>query len=262
MVDCWNPSQYARFEREREQPFFDLLGLVRPERDMRVVDLGCGSGRLTRVLHERLHARETIGVDRSTRMLEAAPDLLPGLGFRQGSIEDFATDGSDRYDLIFSNAAFHWVVDHRSLIPRLRARLSDNGQLAFQVPAMHHSRSHALADELSREEPFRAALAGWTRVQPVLTPDEYARVLYDAGFAQQHVRLAVYPHVLESEDAVVEWMKGTLLTEYQRHLSEELREPFVDAYRRRLLSTNKASRPYFFPFQRILCWAAESRAKG
>src|SRR5690242_11526952 len=153
MVDCWNPSQYARFEREREQPFFDLLGLVRPDPDMRAVDLGCGSGRLTRVLHERLHARETLGIDRSAKMLEAAPDLLPGLAFREGSIEDFAAGGSDGYDLIVSNAAFHWVVDHRSLIRRLRARLADRGQLAFQVPAMHHARSHALADELAREEP-------------------------------------------------------------------------------------------------------------
>lgn len=257
MVDCWNPSQYAKFEREREQPFYDLLGLIRPTPDMRVVDLGCGSGRLTRVLHERLRARETVGIDRSAKMLEAMPDAVPGLSFREGTIEAFAA-GSESYDLIFSNAAFHWVLDHASLVPRLRARLMPGGQLAFQVPAMHGARSHAIADELAGEEPFSTALGGWHRPQPVLTPDAYARLLYDAGFDHQHVQLTVYPHVLDTEDDVVEWMKGTLLTEYQRHLPEELRNTFVETYRRRLLSPVRGRRPYFFPFQRILCWGALS----
>ena len=70
MTDTWNPAQYDRFERERKQPFFDLLSLVRPVPGMRVVDLGCGTGKLTEALHVRLQARDTIGIDRSARMLE------------------------------------------------------------------------------------------------------------------------------------------------------------------------------------------------
>ena len=54
-LDTWNPTQYEKFRGEREQPFFDLLAMVRPTPDMRVVDLGCGTGKLTRLLHARLH---------------------------------------------------------------------------------------------------------------------------------------------------------------------------------------------------------------
>ena len=54
--DVWNPSQYDRFRDERSQPFFDVLGFVRPRPKMRVVDLGCGTGELTRALHHRLEA--------------------------------------------------------------------------------------------------------------------------------------------------------------------------------------------------------------
>ena len=97
-MDTWNPTQYAKFQREREQPFFDLLDLVRPHPEMRVIDLGCGPGTLTRQLHQRLQARETVGLDRSARMLERAlTEPQPeGLRFEVGTIESWSS--SERYD--------------------------------------------------------------------------------------------------------------------------------------------------------------------
>ena len=253
-MDTWNPAQYDKFKREREQPFFDLLTLIKPVPDARVVDLGCGTGALTTLLHARLQARETVGIDRSPRMLEQAMrgDRPAGLRFEAGTIEAFAAHAE--YDVIASNAAFQWVDDHAALIPRLFAALAPGGQLAFQVPAMHDDPSHTIARELTDTEPFREAFGGWHRPQPVLTPDGYARLFDRVGFSQQHVRLAVYPHVLEGPESVVEWMKGTLLTEYERHLPAELFARFVDDYRVRLLARLERTRPFFFPFNRILCW--------
>jgi trans-aconitate 2-methyltransferase len=254
MSDTWNPTQYEKFQREREQPFFDLMTLVRPARGMRVVDLGCGTGKLTRLLHERLHARETIGLDRSSRMLESqrAEELPPGLRFEVSTVESFPGDRG-AFDLIFSNAALHWVEHHEALLARLVAALAPGGQLAFQVPASHHDRTHVVAEELTAVEPFRSALGGWHRPQPVLTPELYARVLYRLGFPDPDVRLIVYAHVLAGRDEVVEWMKGTLLTEYARHLPPDLFARFVGEYRARLLDQLPAEQPFFFPFKRILC---------
>jgi trans-aconitate 2-methyltransferase len=258
VTDVWNPTQYDKFRREREQPFFDLLALVKPVPDMRVVDLGCGTGQLTRLVHARLQARETVGIDRSARMLERvmAGERPAGLRFEIGAIETFAP--RDAYDLILSNAAFHWVEDHESLITRLTAALKPGGQLVFQIPAMHNATSHTIADDLAAAEPYRAAFGGWRRPQPVLTPDAYARLLFRAGCVDQTVRLVVYPHVLATPEHVVEWMKGTLLTEYERRLTPELFVRFVGDYRARLLSTLEDARPFFFPFNRILCWAQKS----
>lgn len=255
-MDTWNPEQYDKFRREREQPFFDLLAFVTPKPNLRVLDLGCGTGALTAEAHTRLRARETVGIDRSPRMLDAAlkAGAAAGLRFEVGTIEAF--QDRDAYDLILSNAAFHWVEDHASLVPRLFAALKPGGQLAFQVPAMHDSVTHRLAEELTTSEPFRSAFAGWHKRQPVLTPDAYAQLLYRTGFTGQRVRLTVYPHVLEGPEAVVDWMKGTLLTEYERRLPPDLFAEFVDAYRDRLLAKLDRTRPYFFPFNRILCWGA------
>ncbi len=258
-IDTWDPRQYDTFEREREQPFYDLLALVRRSSSMRVVDLGCGTGKLTRILHERLDAIETTGIDRSGKMLDSTRGaVLPGgLRFEIGTIEGFA-DSSARarcaFNLIFSNAAYHWVGDHGTLLPRLAAALAPGGQLAFQVPAQHEDPTHVTADELADTEPFRSAFGGWRRVHAVQSPEHYARLLYRCGFADPNVRLIVYPHVLASREAVVEWMKGTLLTEYARHLPPHLFERFVEEYRARLLPELDAAQPYFFPFKRILCW--------
>jgi trans-aconitate 2-methyltransferase len=268
-IDTWDPRQYDKFEREREQPFYDLLALIRPEPRMRVVDLGCGTGKLTRVAHQRLNALETTGIDRSDSMLkEIRAGAVPaGLRFEVGTIEAFVDraralqeDRSGGYDLILSNAAFHWVEDHDELVSGLYDALGPSGQFAFQVPAQHDSLSHVIADELTTVEPFRAAFGGWHRPQPVLTPDAYARLLHRCGFAAQKVRLIVYPHVLASRDGVVEWMKGTLLTEYARHLPPdgELFARFVEEYSRRLLARLEPDAPFFFPFKRILCWGQRS----
>ena len=259
MIDTWDPAQYEKFQREREQPFFDLLGMVRPAPLMRIVDLGCGTGKQTRALHEQLQARETIGLDQSLKMLESqASTALPaGLHFEVGTIEEFP--GSyGTFDLVFSNAALHWVDNHDALLPRLVSAVGPRGQLAFQVPAMHDEPCHEVAERLAAAEPFRSALHGWQLFHAVQTPRRYAQILHRLGFDALDVRLMIYPHVLPGPEAVVEWMKGTLLTEYARHLPADLFASFVDRYRALLLEELEPARPFFFPFKRILCSGRKS----
>jgi trans-aconitate 2-methyltransferase len=251
----WNPEQYGRFRDERARPFFDLLDLVQPRPGMRVVDLGCGTGELTRELHRRLAARETIGIDNSPAMLaRSAAFAGDGLRFEQGDIGAFASEGG--YDLVFSNAALHWIPDHEALLPRLAAALTETGQLAVQVPANDDHPSHTTAVEVAREAPFREALGGHVRESPVLAPEVYATLLHRLGFREQHVRLQVYAHELGSREAVVEWVRGSVLTDYERRLPAELWPRFLERYRERLLPQLDDTRPFFYPFKRVLMWGA------
>ena len=244
----WNPNQYERFKQERRQPFDDLLALVEKHPRMRVVDLGCGTGELTRDLHAHLGAEETIGIDNSeTMLLKSDAFGNEVLRFEQGDIEAFVADRP--FDLIFSNAALHWINDHESLFKRLAGFLAPHGQLAVQMPANETHASHRVAAEVASE--FGAK----PRVSPVLAPEDYASLLHRLGFARQTVRLQIYGHLLPSSSDVVEWVKGTLLTDYERQIDAARFGEFVDEYRARLLKVIGDARPYFYTYRRVLMWA-------
>src|SRR4051812_1659391 len=96
-TDTWDPGQYERFSDERSAPFFDLLALVEPFPGGSVVDLGCGRGELTRVLHERPGGGTTLGIDPSAAMLAKSEGFAgDGLRFELGDIGGGAP--ADRFD--------------------------------------------------------------------------------------------------------------------------------------------------------------------
>lgn len=253
----WSPAQYERFRDERSKPFFDLLALVRPREGMRVVDLGCGTGELTRQLHRTLGARETVGIDASEAMLGKSQAFAgDGLRFARSSIEAFRPDGP--LDLVFSNAALQWVPDHDALVARIASWLGPGGQLAVQIPSNDDHPAHTVAADVAREAPFRDALGGYVRVFPNLAITAYARLLERLGFEEQHVRMQVYVHRLASRDDVIEWVKGSLLTDYERRMPAELFARFLVRYREALHTVTDDERPYVYPFKRIHFWGIRS----
>ncbi|MEM7246750.1 MAG: methyltransferase domain-containing protein [Acidobacteriota bacterium] len=253
MSSPWDPQQYERFNTQRSQPFFDLLDMVEPDADLRVVDLGCGTGELTQALHRKLEAGRTLGVDSSASMLEeSAKFRLPTLGFEQGDLATFSSD--EPFGLVFSNAAFQWVGEHERLLEHVASLVADGGQLAFQVPNNHDDIQHVLAHRLAREEPFASALTAEPQEPQVLPAQDYARLLHRLGFREQRVFVRVYPHLLESRESVVEWIKGTALNAYKKVMPAERYEEFLGAYREQLLPELPDDRPFFFPFRRILAW--------
>ena len=255
----WNPDRYERFREERSRPFFDLLELVRPKPAMRVVDLGCGTGALTLAMHEILGAKETLGIDSSAEMLaRAAEHAKDGMRFERGDAATFEADGA--YDLVFSNAALQWIEGHDALFAHLARAVAPGGQLAVQMPANVDHPTHVVAAKIAREAPFAEHVTGKIRSSwPVLAPEAYAALLYQLGFDPQHVRLQVYAHELASRDDVVTWVEGTLLTEYQAAIPTELWPMFLARYKDVLLPQLKDTRPYFYPFKRILLWGERAR---
>ena len=244
----WSPDQYERFREERKQPSRDLIQLIERRPQMRVVDLGCGTGEITRDLHSHLRASETLGIDSSPSMLAKTTAFTSEhLHFALADIETFSSE--HKFDLIFSNAALHWIPSHATLLKRLAGFLTQNGQIAIQMPANDEHPSHATAAEVAKE------LGIAPRHDPLLPIDEYARLLFSIGFRRQHVRMQVYGHELESAASVVEWVKGTLLTDYERRLGNRYQE-FLKEYTKRLLERLGGARPFFYTYKRTLMWGS------
>ncbi len=262
VADGWDPGQYDRFREERQQPFRDLLQLVSARPDMSVVDLGCGTGETTLELHRTLRCKSTLGIDSSEQMLQKSRALNePGLRFALAHVESFAdwSIPGGQFDLLFSNACLHWVPEHVTLFAALAERLAartsaGGGQLAVQMPVNHDHASHVVCAELCEQQPWAPYLRG-ASVRPVLPAEEYTRLLHKLGFTKQRVFVQVYGHKLECKDDVVEWVKGTLLTEPRRRLPPDLYLSFEAAYRARLMARLVDERPYFYPFKRLLLWA-------
>jgi len=251
--DTWNPAQYERFKEQRQEPVNDLLALIQPRPMARAVDLGCGTGELTALLHERRNIGQTTGIDRSAAMLEkAAAFTRTGLKFEQGTIEDWTETAG--IDLLFSNAALQWTSNHPALFSRFRDCLSVGGQLAVQMPANHDHLSHRLAGEIAQQAPFSQALAGYVRLSPVLPVEEYATMLHGLGFSEVQALTKVYGHQLSPVGDLVEWVKGTLLTDYEARLPAALFAQFLERYSRRLNAALGEGK-YFYAFKRTILWA-------
>ncbi len=224
----WDPERYHQFQREHSLPFQDLLGLVEVKEGLRVVDLGCGTGELTRRLTDHLPQSDVLGIDSSASMLErAAAHAGPGLRFVQGAIEEV----TGTWDLVFSHAAIQWVDDHEALIPRLLSLVAPGGQLVVQLPSNQSHPTHTLVLEVARETPFREALNEWSRPFPVLPVAGYAELLHAHGGRELTIFEKVYPHVLPDAEALVDWMSGTALVPYLDRLPQELHESFMATYR-------------------------------
>src|SRR5215213_5048180 len=245
----WDPKQYHKFQAERSAPFFDLLALIDVRPDLKVVDLGCGTGELTRQLADTLPNSDVNGLDSSAQMLEAAravPLAGANLHFELGDQAQLAGE----WDLIFSNAALQWSENHAELIPRLYEMLAPGGQIAVQVPSNHNHISHQLYRETASEEPFRTILNGFQRYAPVLSIDEYARLFFECGAEDILVFEKIYAHVLEDSDAVVEWISGTALVPYFERL-REYKEIFVETLQTKMRAALPET-PVFYPFRRTL----------
>jgi trans-aconitate 2-methyltransferase len=248
----WDPGQYERFRAERSRPFFDLLARI-PDRAYRnVADLGCGTGDLTAALADHWPDAMVVGVDQSAEMLQKAAPLAAQdrLEFVQGDIATWRPRGPQ--ELIVSNATFQWIPDAASLLRHVTSYLLPGGILAVQMPDNSASPSQGLLRELEAAGPWAEALKTRRRQDGVLPLQRYMQLLWDAGLSQVDAWDVTYQHVLEGDDAVFEWMKGTTLRPILSALAGEELERFLSEYRVKLAAAYpRTAKGTVFAFRRL-----------
>ena len=256
----WDPALYARFAEPRFRPILDLLARVPLARPGFVADLGCGAGQATRVLAAQWPGARVVGVDSSPEMLDEAraggpgpgPDPGPGApAFIEADIARWQPAAPP--DLIFSNAALHWLPDHEALLPRLVGLLAPGGVLAVQMPRNFAEPSHTTIFETAAEGPWAAALAGrLPDPAPVAPPDAYLRLLRPLC-ADLEVWETVYWQMLSGPDPVLEWTRATWLRPVLAAVPPAMRADFLKAHAARLAAAYppEADGRTIFPFRRL-----------
>ena len=114
----WNPSQYLQYEDARLRPALDLIARIPLEHPSSIVDLGCGAGNVAQWLARRWPDARIDGVDGDAAMLDRARDSTAGASNFRWIQADLAQWRPDvPADLVYSNAALHWLDRHDTLFP-------------------------------------------------------------------------------------------------------------------------------------------------
>jgi trans-aconitate 2-methyltransferase len=246
----WDPALYLRHAGPRLRPGIDLISRVALDAPRRVVDLGCGTGDLTALLAERWPAARVVGLDASPEMLDLARARHPGIEWVRADLAGWRAQ--DPVDLVFSNAALHWLDGHEQLLPRLIDALAPGGVLAVQMPRNFAAPSHRAISEAAEAGPWRERLRSLVRVEPVWAPERYHRLLRPLS-ARLEVWETEYLHLLEGPDPVFEWVSGTALRPLMSALEEPERAAFGAAVRERLAMAypRESDGTTLFPFRRL-----------
>jgi trans-aconitate 2-methyltransferase len=254
----WSPTQYTRFESERNRPVMDLLSYISGRAVEKAADLGCGPGNSTQLLKSQFPGAEIVGMDSSLKMIEAARQRLPDVHFEVADIGDWKT--SDTFDVILSNAALQWVPDHQTLLPKLVDRLARGGTLAVQIPDNLEEQVHKVMRRTAAVGPWNSKLAGASdRSAHRQGADWYYRVLQDLG-AEVEVWRTTYFHPMRGAGAVVEWFKGTALRPYLMALEPAEQARFLELYEAGIAAAYPAlpNGTILLPFPRLFFVATRS----
>ena len=249
-ADVWDPAQYLRFAGHRLRPALDLLNRIDLAQPETVVDLGCGAGNVTRWLAQRWPDAAVTGIDASAAMLAKAAEALPGVRWQRAGIAAWRPERPP--DLIYSNAALHWLPDHEGLFPKLAGELAPGGVLAVQMPRNFGAPSHTAMAEAARDGPWFETLAPLLKPAPVHEPAFYHRLLAPQASAVD-LWETTYFQVLEGENPVAEWTKGTWLKPMLDALDGDRRRGFEAAYRARIAAAYPPGPDgrTLFPFRRL-----------
>lgn len=246
----WDPKQYLAFGNERLQPALDLLARIPLEAPKRIVDLGCGPGNVTGFLMARWPEAKVCGVDGSAEMLERARAEHPDVEWVQADMS--AWTPKESVDLIYSNAALHWLDNHAEVFPRVMGYVAEGGFLAAQMPRNWFAPSHTLITEIVKDGPWHATLEPLLRPNPTGGPEDYYEILspHTSSLALWETE---YCQILDGENPVAEFVKGSQLKRFLDALDEPMKTDFWAEYRRRIAAAypKRGDGKTLFPFRRL-----------
>ena len=214
----WNPVLYLKYGKERLQPSIDLVSRIDVDDPSTIIDIGCGPGNSTQILCQRWPNSKVIGIDKSASMIKKAKQDYPNQEWIFVDAEKDIISG--KYDIIFSNAAIQWIPNHFELFKRLKNNLTDKGVIAVQLPLFFDMPLGKSIARISRNNKWSDWTEGANDLFTIHSSPEYYDILSEI-FTSIEIWESDYIHIMDSQDSILEMIRGSGLRPYLDRLESE-----------------------------------------
>jgi trans-aconitate 2-methyltransferase len=235
----WNAADYAANSTIQQSWARELIARLKLRGDERVLDVGCGDGKVTAELARAIPRGLAVGVDASQQMIAFAEKAFPkqqhpNLVFHVMDARRLRFE--EKFDVFFSNAALHWVDDHEAILSGAASALKHGGRLIVSCGGKGnaHDVFLALRPEM-RLARWRKSFRGMPKPYFFYAPQDYTRWLPRYGFQSCRVELAPKDAIYAGAEGFATWLRTTWLPYVQR-VPEQFREDFIAAVTRRYLA--------------------------
>ncbi len=231
MIACrWDAADYAKSSSAQQAWARELIGKLELQGDERLLDIGCGDGKVTAEIARLLPEGSALGVDSSEAMVALAQsqypaDAHPNLRFQQADARSLPF--RDEFDIVFSNATLHWVLDHRPVLRGIAASLKSGGKVLLQMGGRGNAAdTTATLDKLMQAPRWRCYFQAFDFPYGFYGPDDYGPWLREAGLVERRVELIPKDMVHPGPEGLTAWIRTTWLGHTQR-VPEEERGAFI-----------------------------------
>ncbi len=227
----WDASDYANHSTAQQKWARELMGRLNLKGNESLLDIGCGDGKVTAEIASYLKAGNVVGIDNAEEMILLAGKKFPSATYPNLRFEkqDAGALSFDReFDVVFSNAALHWVLDHRPVLKGIYRALKPDGRVIVQMGGKGNAAQViAVVDEIIKKDEWKSHFENFSFPYGFYSPEAYRPWLQEAGFNIVHLSLKPKAMVHENMEAFKGWFRTTWLP-YLHRIPERSREKFID----------------------------------
>ena len=239
----WNAQDYAKNSQNQFQWAQELIPKLKLLGTEALLDIGCGDGKITAELARYLLKGRAVGIDSSEKMIHLAKKAFPqkdypNLWFQVMDARKLTF--KSEFDIIFSNAALHWIVDQKAVLEGVQRSLKLGGRLLFQMAGKGNAKDIlSLINELMAIEPWKDFLGDMTFPYGFYDPEEYTAFMRQAGLLTERVELFPKDMKFNGAEGLAGWVRTTWLP-FTDKIPIELRPKFVELIVSRYLEWHPA----------------------
>lgn len=236
-MNTWDPNHYAKNSRGQEIWAKELIEKIDLQGNESILDIGCGDGKITDLLAQ-MTSGETVGIDFSDNMIAFAKEQFGKPVFMQMDAQALAFE--NRFDVVFSNAALHWVSDHKSVLSGIYKALKPDGKAVLQMGGKGNAQAVFNVLENLTED-YRPYFKDFVPPYTFCSDAQYKQWLNEIGFSSFEAKLILKKMLHEDADAFRGWLETTWFP-YLMRLPEKIREVFLQTWIKAYIDINPSDK--------------------